>query len=79
VSADPERVNHLLNRFGFVHVEMAVGDVLFFHSNVSLLKVLLALLEDILPEDVLIHCHNFKLTKIDLLRSFIGRYISIYV
>jgi hypothetical protein len=31
--ADPERVAEILKRFELVYVEMAPGDVLFFHSN----------------------------------------------
>lgn len=34
VTADPERVFHVLNKYGFTYVEMEPGDGLFFHSNV---------------------------------------------
>ena len=35
VTADGERIYHLLNRMGFVYVKMEKGDGLYFHSNVS--------------------------------------------
>ena len=34
VSADPERVDVILQRYGLVFVEMGPGDALFFHANV---------------------------------------------
>ena len=31
--ADPERVNHAINRFPMQYLEMEPGDALFFHCN----------------------------------------------